>query len=68
MEELTIIALPFVLGLCLCVCLVRWQYRTAEARLRSWAERSQYIVLEQHSANPLGPGLPDLITIDLDRA
>jgi hypothetical protein len=33
---------------------VRWQYRTAEARLQQWAEQSHYQVLSREPANPYG--------------
>jgi len=36
MEQLAVIVLPLVLGLGLGLYMVRWQFRTADARLRSW--------------------------------
>jgi hypothetical protein len=55
-EQIAVVALPFVFGICLMVYTLRWQYRTAEARLRGWAEKSQYTLLEQQRANPAGTG------------
>jgi len=56
MEQIALILVPFVLVLSVGLYLLRWQYRTAEARLLSWAERSELTVIEQHRANPLGTG------------
>jgi hypothetical protein len=35
---------------------VRWQYRTADARLQQWAEQAHYQVLDKERANPYGTG------------
>ena len=56
MEQLAVIVLPFVFGIWLLVYMVRWQYTTADARLREWAKKSEYTLIEQHRANPAGTG------------
>ena len=56
MEQILVMVLPFVIGIGLLVYMLRWQYRTAETRLRSWAEKSEYTLLEQQRANPAGTG------------
>lgn len=56
MEQIVVVALPFVIGITFGVYMLRWQYRTAEARLRSWAEKSAYNLIEQRRANPAGTG------------
>ena len=56
MDQIALMVLPLVLVLSLGLYMLRWQYRTAEARLRTWAERSELTLIEQHKANPPGTG------------
>lgn len=56
MEQIALMVLPFALVLSLGLYMLRWQYRTAEARLKEWAESSQLTLIEQHRANPPGTG------------
>lgn len=55
---MVIVLVVFIFGglILLEVWIVRWQYRTAEARLQQWAEQSRYQVLSKEPANPYGTG------------
>lgn len=36
--------------------MIRWQFRTADARLERWAQENGYRVIDKQSANPAGTG------------
>ena len=50
--------LGLVLVLSLGLYMLRWQYRTAEARLRTWAERSELTLIERPAPTKGRSGRP----------
>ena len=56
MAVIGVIILVLAVGIAFGLWMFRWQYRTAENKLRDWLRRSNYELLDKRAANPLGTG------------